>query len=200
MADHKKDNKAAGAAAGAAAGTAAGAAPASGGSFLGKLIVAMFMGGVILLEMVLAYLWIPSADHVATLAQERIAEKMLANKHDGDEDAAVDKDGKKIVEVDIGDFDVTAHQPAANSTVRISFHLYATVKDADKSEFESLKSAHAHRLRDRIIFEIRNAEVTDITDPGLGLIKRRILEKSNALFGKPLLRSVMFSDFAFVEQ
>ena len=43
------------------------------------------------------------------------------------------------------------------------------------------------------------AKLSDLEDAGLGLIKRRILEKSNALFGKPLLRSVVFADYTFVE-
>jgi flagellar FliL protein len=32
------------------------------------------------------------------------------------------------------------------------------------------------------------------------LLKRRILAKSNDLLGKPLLHSIVFSDFSFVEQ
>lgn len=50
-----------------------------------------------------------------------------------------------------------------------------------------------------MIVEIRNCEVGDLEDAGLGLIKRRFLEKSNALLGKPLLRSVIFADYTFVE-
>ena len=57
-----------------------------------------------------------------------------------------------------------------------------------------------HRLRDQAIFEIRNCQIDDLTDPGLAVLKRRILAKSTDLLGKPLLRSVVFSDFSFVEQ
>jgi hypothetical protein len=34
----------------------------------------------------------------------------------------------------------------------------------------------------------------------LGLIRRKILEKSNRTLGKPLLEEVIFSDFSLVEQ
>lgn len=172
----------------------------SGGAMLGKLVVALFMGAVIVTEVIAFYFLFPDADKVASLAEEKIAKKLATKVVDGDEDESKAKSDKKVVEVDLGDFDITAHHPSSNSTMRISFHLFATVRDDEKAEFESLKSSSVHRLRDKIIFEVRNAEVTDITDPGLGLIKRRILEKSNAVLGKPLLRSVMFSDFAFVEQ
>ena len=51
-----------------------------------------------------------------------------------------------------------------------------------------------------MIYEVRNSEIGDLTDPGLALIKRKILGKSNDLLGKPVLTTVVFSDYAFVEQ
>jgi flagellar FliL protein len=51
-----------------------------------------------------------------------------------------------------------------------------------------------------VITIVRSAEMTDFADPSLGLIRRRILEKSNRALGKPLLVEVIFSDFSLVEQ
>jgi hypothetical protein len=51
-----------------------------------------------------------------------------------------------------------------------------------------------------VIVTLRSSELGDLTDAGLGLIKRRILEKTNRTLGKPYLRSVIFSDFSFIEQ
>jgi hypothetical protein len=51
-----------------------------------------------------------------------------------------------------------------------------------------------------VIFEIRNSRVEDLVDPGLALLKRKILAKSNELLGQPVLRAVLFSDFSFIEQ
>ena len=191
MSDAKKEHK---------AGEAAQEPSRRGGAFLGKLIIALFMTSVIVGECVFAYVMFPDPKDVAQLAQEMIAEKMLAKKqHEEDAESSSDADSK-VVELKLGDFDVTAFIAASNSNIRISFHLFATLNEADQETVESLLKENEHRLRDRIIFEVRNAEVADLTDPGLGLIKRRILEKSNALFGKSLLKSVVFSDFAFVEQ
>jgi flagellar FliL protein len=50
-----------------------------------------------------------------------------------------------------------------------------------------------------VIVTLRGAEVNDLTDAGLGLLKRTILEKTNAILGKPLLKLVVFSDFSFVQ-
>ncbi len=104
------------------------------------------------------------------------------------------------VEVDLGKFNLMVHEPASNVTLRINFHLVGTVDDAESGEFAHLHEKNQHRLRDQIIFEIRNAQLSDLTDPGLGLIKRRILAKSNDLLGHAILRNVVFSEFAFIEQ
>ena len=85
-------------------------------------------------------------------------------------------------------------------TLRVNFHLIGTVPEEEHDEFEDLLEKNQHRLRDQAIFEIRNCQIEDLTDPGLALLKRRILAKSNDLLGKPLLHSVVFSDFSFIEQ
>jgi hypothetical protein len=104
------------------------------------------------------------------------------------------------VEMELGKFNLMVHEPASNVTLRVSFHLVATVDDADSGEVAHLLEKNQHRMRDQIIFEIRNAQMSDLTDPGLGLIKRRILAKSNDLLGHALIRNVVFSEFSFIEQ
>ncbi len=47
---------------------------------------------------------------------------------------------------------------------------------------------------------IRSADINDLTDPALGLLKRKILETTNKALGKPLLQGVAFSEFTFLEQ
>ena len=44
------------------------------------------------------------------------------------------------------------------------------------------------------------AQAKDLSDAGLGLIKRQILEKTNRALGHPMLREVLFSKFNFVER
>ena len=47
---------------------------------------------------------------------------------------------------------------------------------------------------------MRSVELGDLNDAGLGLIKRRILEKTNKTLGHPFLQGVVFSQFSFIEQ
>ena len=173
------------------------AAPKSG--MVTKMIVAAFLTVLAVTECLLAYFLIPSAEQVAARAEAHAAahQKQQEDEEHG-EHGGIDHDS--VVEVELGQYSITSHQPASNMTLRIDFDLTATVDKKQQSEFQHIFGNHEHRLRDTVIFEIRNAELTDLTDPGLGLIKRRILEKSNRMFGKPLLHNIMFSNYSFYEQ
>jgi flagellar FliL protein len=112
----------------------------------------------------------------------------------------VTADAADQIEVDLEQFGVTAHSAASNTTMRIDFHLFGVISLTDKEEFEKLVKANQHRLRDQVLVIVRGAQPRDMADAGLGLIKRQILEKTNALLGKPLLRAVIVSDFSYMEQ
>jgi flagellar FliL protein len=160
------------------------------------IIVAILVAVVIITECVLAYLLIPSTADVEAWAKAKAGEKA---EHSEDAHAAHDG-GHAEAEVDLGKFNVIVHQPSSQVTIRVNFHLIGTVAEAEHTEFEHLLEKHQHRLRDHAIFEVRNCQIEDLTDPGLALLKRRILAKSNELLGKPMLHAVVFSDFSFVEQ
>lgn len=170
------------------------AKPANG--LVRLLIVLAFIFVVVAAECLAAYFLLPSASEVAGAAEEKLAKKDQSDtKHEPEEIAEPEE--TPTTEVDLGVYNISSHQPAAGTTLRIDFKLVGTVNVADKKAFDELLENNKNRLRDRIIFEIRNAEVADLSDPGLGLIKRRILERVNALLGRPLLRGVVFSDFSF---
>jgi flagellar FliL protein len=57
-----------------------------------------------------------------------------------------------------------------------------------------------HRFREQVIVTVRSSEITDLTDAGLGLVKRKIMDKTNRMLGKQLLQTIIFSDFSFIEQ
>jgi flagellar FliL protein len=160
------------------------------------IIIAVLVGVVILCECMFAYLLIPSRSDLEKWSAAK-AEKEAAADHGSKEHK---HEGKPETEVDLGKYNVVVHHPASNVTLRVNFHLIGTVGEEEHHEFETLLAKNQHRLRDQAIFEIRNCQIDDLTDPGLALLKRRILAKSNDLLGKPLLHSVVFSDFSFVEQ
>src|SRR6185295_17091447 len=110
-------------------------------------------------------------------------------------------------EVDLGAFSLTVFNPNTSSNLLVDFHLYGMVAGTasagggekeggehgghgektessatgDAGKLEGLLKKNKHRFRDQIIIIVRTAQLADLTDPGLGLIKRQILAKTNAL-------------------
>jgi flagellar FliL protein len=165
-------------------------------SMLARFLIAAFMGSVVAAECLFAYFWLPSASEVAA-QMGQIAEDAKASVEADQEHGK--GEAETTVEVDLGSFTITNHRLLSEATIRTDFHLYGTVAEKEREEFATLFARNEKRFRDQVITEIRVCEVNDLEDPGLGLIKRRFLEKSNTLLGIPLLRSVIFADYTFVE-
>ena len=160
------------------------------------IIVAVLVTAVIAAECLLAYFIIPSRSDLEKWSTEKAA-KEAEHGHSAQDHK---HEGKPAAEVDLGKYNIVIHHPGSNVTIRVNFHLIGTVPAEESHELEELLIKNQHRLRDQAIFEVRNCQIDDLTDPGLALLKRRILGKSNDLLGKPLLHSIVFSDFSFVEQ
>ena len=192
----------------------------SGGMLL-KITALLFVIAVILAECLIAYLYLPSSDGTASASppaskqEHATAEKVEHSKGEGGKSAEKQEgkaeqskkgkpeeavDPSDEIEVDLEQFSVTAHQPTASTTMRVEFHLFGTVTAKDKDDFQRLFKVNHNRFREQVLVIVRSAEPADLADARLGLIKRQILEKINALLGKPLLRSVVFSEFSYMEQ
>lgn len=155
---------------------------------------------IIVIECVAAAKLLPSTEHTA-----EVAKKLAAAETGGPGDELPDENDEtvlveEVIEVSLGDFHVTAYQPASNTSLSITVELFGTVLAEEESDFLDLFVANEHRLREQVVVTLRGAEVTDLTDAGLGLIKRQILEKSNRTLGKPILQQIVFSQFSFVER
>lgn len=176
--------------------------PSHGGKsmILGKLILLTVLASIVVAECIAASFFLPTAEETASLAGMKSSDTSEQSTGVMDELAALDADLKNQTEVDLGEFTVTAFQPLSNTTMRIDFHLYGTISKDDEESFFTAWDESQHRLRDQVIVTLRGSELGDLTDAGLGLIKRRILEKTNRTLGKPYLRSVIFSNFSFIEQ
>ena len=102
-------------------------------------------------------------------------------------------------EVELGTYNVTRFNPGTNTTLAIDFELYGTVLAEDPPNSTSLREKQCPH-REQIMLTMHGAEAADLTDAGLGLIKRQILEKTNRALGQPMLKEVLFSKFNFVER
>lgn len=189
-------------------------------ALLARLKVPLVIGVIVLIECLAAYLFLPASAESAAVAaaatdsiEESHHEVTSHGSHDSHHESSHGGGGHagssgghgpaagEYVEVELGKFSVMAFHPnTTNSTLVIDFHLYGAVKHADEADFTHLFEANEKRFRDEIITTVRSAELAELTDPGLGLIKRKFLATTNRLLGKPLLQAVVFSDFSFIEQ
>jgi flagellar FliL protein len=180
---------------------AAPSAPSGGrSSILAKLKILALVAVVIVLECLAAYMYLPSATQTAALAGAVVQPPADAKAKDAAAKPAEEHAAPDEIEVDLGEFCVTAFQSISNTTLRIDFHLFGTVKTENQKEFLKLMEENKHRFREQVLVTVRGAEITDLTDAGLGLMKRRILDRANHTLGKPVLQTVVISDFSFVEQ
>ncbi len=163
------------------------------------VIAAAFMGAVVAAECLIAWLMIPSVDDVVAKAESRIQQRQPASADPVDV-LAPEAEQKPTVEVDLGEHNFSSYMPSRGANLRIDFHLYGIIYKEQQSEFDGRYGPIANRLRESVLVVVRNAEVADLTEANLGLLKRRILEKSNELLGMNLLRDVVVTEFTYVEQ
>ncbi len=183
---------------------------------MSKLLPIILVLVVLIGQGVIAYLFVPSAAEVAAVAGGEAPADAAADEHGAPaEHAAAPAHGEdahgghgdehatephESTEVDLGAFKITVFQPAANSTLFVDFHLSGTVKTTQAAEFKAIFDANQFKLRDQVNVIIRGSGMEDFTDAGLGLLKNQILEKTNRTLGKPMLISVAFPEFSFIEQ
>lgn len=169
----------------------------------GKVKIAAVLVVIVAIECALAAFFLPSASETEAMATSLHADAD-PSVLPGEEEAAaalapLAPEAEKL-EISLGEFGVTSYQPLTNTTLRIDFQLFATVLAENEGEFTQLLEANQHRFREQVLIILRSAEMTDLTDAGLGLIKRKILEKTNRLLGEALIQEVIFSEFSFIEQ
>lgn len=165
---------------------------------LGKLIAGGVIGIVVLIESVVAYMLTPDPDRIAEQVRAEIV--MATNEGKEDPDLMEDADDGPVEEVELGEFSVAIHDVSADATYHVNCKVAATVAVKDLSEFRDLLANNENRLRERIMIEFRSASAGNLNEAGLGLIKRHILEKSNTLIGKPLIKKVIFPEYNYYVQ
>jgi len=178
-------------------------APAQAGNSKAVSLIAavIFLVAVVLVEVGVAFFVFPSKEDIAALAtSENQAADGEANGGQPEAMSLSEGNSEHLAEIALGEFGVSSYQPLTNTTLRIDFELYGIVAEDDASSLEGLLQENRHRFREGVIVIMRSAELTDFTDAGLGLIKRKILEKTNRTLGRAVLRDVVFSDFSFIEQ
>jgi flagellar FliL protein len=184
-------------------------APKQGGRGIFRLVKAIaFISVIVIVQVVVASMLAPSPQDTERIAKELAAAKAgeAADEHEAHgehghkDDAHEEHHAHDLHEVELGMFNITRYNPATNTTLAIDFELYGTVLAEDVHDFEHHYEASKARVREQVMMTMHGAQSSDLTDAGLGLIKRQILEKTNRALGEPMLKEVLFSKFNFVER
>jgi flagellar FliL protein len=179
------------------------AAPKKPSAIMAIVKAFAFVSILVIVQVVGASMFIPSAEDTEKLAKQYVAaeegETAAGGTHEGERHGE-ETAGEETAEVELGTYNITHFNPASNATLSIDFELYGSVLASEQAEFEHLMEKNKVRVREQVIMTLHAAESKDLSDAGLGLIKRQILEKTNRALGHPMLREVLFSKFNFVER
>ncbi len=163
-----------------------------------------FVSALIVVEVVAASFLIPSPQDTEQLARDLASAKAGEEAPQQDDGTTITeaqtRTEEESVEVEIGPFSVTRYNPESDTSINIDCELYATVLAEEAGEFDTQFASNRNRVRDQVTVTLKSAESAQLSDPGLGLIKRRILEKTNRALGKPLVREILVTRFNFVER
>lgn len=172
-------------------------APRRRGVF-GALRVVLILLVIVAAECAMAVVFFPDAEETAAMAKKLVAGEtglQLPDEQAAEETAQEEPN----VELTLGKFQVSVFQPVSGTTLRLDFDLYCTVLAKDEGEFADRLEEHQHRLRDQIITILRGTDEKDLSEAGLGLIKRKLLETTNRTLGKAIVQEIVFSDFSHEE-
>ncbi len=172
--------------------------PEKKSGLFGKIKILVVVVLVLAVECVLAYFFLPSEDETLAMARERQKMKQL----DSLPDVALDEleNPEDTIEIDLGDHRITLSQPQRNTTLQINFHLHAIVGKERQEEMTEALEKHRNAVAEQVLVIIRSADLNELHEPGLGLIKRKILDKVNRILGKPLVTELLVTQFSFLEQ
>lgn len=159
---------------------------------------------LVLLQVVAVGMFMPSASETAEVAKKMVADEAheeTEEKSEGHGEHGAGEDAKDHMrEVSLGDYHVVTYNADSGSTVNVDFELFGTVLASEEPEYLELFAANEIRLREQILVTIRGSDITELSDPDLDLLKRKILEKTNRTLGKPLVYEAVFSKFSFIER
>jgi flagellar FliL protein len=172
-----------------------------------KLVKALaFVSVIVLLEVAAAMAILPSPEDTRKIGMELASSGEAGEDADGGGSAEGEEQrdnghsGPPTREVSLGVYHVVSFNPSTGASMNIDFELFGVVLADDEAEFAERFLLHEKRLNEQVTIAIRGMQSADFTDPGLGLIKRIILEKVNRALGKTIVREAIFSEFSFGER
>ena len=163
----------------------------------GRGMIIAFVSVVVLMETAMFFFFIPNADEVSALAEERLVASIQKSENDAEKKI---EDENQIKECTIGKFGETFSPQDTELTYRVEIEVYGLVKEEFADDFQNEFDEKQGRLRTAIRRKIRNSDLEELSKNNLGLLERRILTECNHLLNEDLLMGVGFTSYQLIEQ
>ena len=161
------------------------------------LLILITVTAVVLAEVLVGFMLLPSPKKVQADV-EKAVEKTTQKAGEVPYKTAVVNaiQSEKQVEMTLGEpFNITEGD-VANIPFRLSVSFSVLVNKSDEDEFKKRYEANKSRIRNAVLVILRSSKQAEITDPTLGLIRNKIMVKTNEILGAPLVKEVLYTDIA----
>lgn len=106
-----------------------------------------------------------------------------------------------FVESELDHFSITNRLAAADTTLQVSFKLYALVAQDQKTPFETAaREDNKARVRESVERLIRTSTLDDLNDPALSSLKRQIREEVNRILRQSYVSEIILSEYKTIER
>ena len=168
---------------------------------MGKFVIVGIIAAVIVIETSLAFIFIPDSKKVTAQFRKDI-KKELVEEFEGDEDLLGEKgnEEEKLIEKELGTYDITIHDSKSGTTYAVDCTVVCTINEDDTTIFDEMYEDNQYRVREKIMIQFREANIEDLAEKQLGLIKKRISKNINDLFDGKMLREVHLPEFNYYQQ
>jgi hypothetical protein len=95
----------------------------------------------------------------------------------------------------LGKYSVSLFDPLTRTATRADFKLQGTTVCSDESSFRDFLDNNHRYLREQVMVTIRNCDASDLDDPELKLLEKKLVARVNRALGQRFLMAVNFEDF-----
>ena len=171
---------------------------------MGKFLIVGIIAAVIVIETSLAFIFIPDSKQVTAQFRKEIRDELAeeyggasAKKLLGDKG----KEKEELLEKELGVYDITIHDSKSLTTYAVDCEVVCTISKNDAKAFDDLYENNKYRVREKIMIQFREANIEDLAEKQLGLIKKRISKNINDLFRDgEMIREVYLPVFNYYQQ
>ncbi len=101
--------------------------------------------------------------------------------------------------VELGEYSVSVFDGASGSTLRTDFRLEGRTVCENKKAFDDFMRGNHRFFREQVNVTLRNCEPSELADPDLPLLERKLVSRINRSLGRPFLTSVEIQGYALLE-